>query len=43
MIYPAALVAGAKNLQAAAFLSFLSGPEAGVVFKKYGFTVLPRR
>nr|WP_249778274.1 molybdate ABC transporter substrate-binding protein [Phenylobacterium glaciei] len=43
IIYPAALVAGAKNLQAAAFLSFLSGPEAGVVFKKYGFTVLPRR
>ena len=43
IIYPAALVAGAKNPQAAAFLSFLSGPEAGVVFKKYGFTVLPRR
>ena len=43
IIYPAALVAGAKNPQAAAFLSFLSGPQAGVVFKKYGFTVLPRR
>lgn len=43
IIYPAALVAGGKTPRAAAFLSFLSGPEAGGVFKKYGFTVLPRR
>lgn len=43
IVYPAALVAGTKNPQAAAFLSFLSGPEAGAVFRKYGFTVLARR
>ncbi|CAN5439714.1 molybdate ABC transporter substrate-binding protein [soil metagenome] len=43
IVYPAALVAGSRNRQAGAFLSFLSGPEAGGVFKKYGFTVLPRR
>jgi len=43
IVYPAALVAGTKNPQAGAFLSFLSGPEAGAVFRKYGFTVLARR
>ena len=42
IIYPAALVAGGQNPQAGAFLSFLSGPEAGAVFRKHGFVVLPR-
>ncbi|MDO8379041.1 molybdate ABC transporter substrate-binding protein [Phenylobacterium sp.] len=43
IVYPAALVAGTRNPQAGAFLSFLSGPEAGAVFRKYGFTVLERK
>lgn len=43
IVYPAALVAGTKNPRAGAFLSFLSGPEAGAVFRKYGFTVLARK
>lgn len=43
IVYPAALVAGARNPRAQAFLTFLSGPEATVVFRKYGFVVLPRR
>lgn len=43
IVYPAALVAGSKNPDAARFLSFLSGPRAAAVFRKYGFTVLPRR
>jgi molybdate transport system substrate-binding protein len=43
IVYPAALVAGGRNAEAGAFLSFLSGPQAGAIFRKYGFTVLPRR
>jgi molybdate transport system substrate-binding protein len=43
IIYPAALVAGGKNADAGTFLSFLSGPQAGAIFRKYGFVVLPRR
>lgn len=43
IVYPAALVAGSSNPRASAFLSFLNGPEAGAVFRKYGFVVLPRR
>ena len=43
IVYPAALVAGSKNPDAAKFLSFMSGPQAAAVFRKYGFTVLPRR
>jgi molybdate transport system substrate-binding protein len=43
IIYPAALVAGGRNPDAGTFLSFLSGPEAGAIFRKYGFVVLPRR
>jgi len=43
IVYPAALVAASTNPDAAAFLSFLSGPEAAKVFTKYGFRVLPRR
>jgi len=43
IVYPAALVADSKNPDAAKFLSFMSGPRAAAVFRKYGFTVLPRR
>jgi len=43
IVYPVALVAGSKNPEAAKFLAYLSGPQAAAVFRKYGFTVLPRR
>ncbi|HQT55657.1 MAG: molybdate ABC transporter substrate-binding protein [Phenylobacterium sp.] len=43
IVYPAALVAGGRNPRAAAFLKFLSGPEARAVFRKHGFVVLARR
>ena len=43
IVYPVARVAGSKNPEAAKFLAFLSGPQAAAVFRKYGFTVLPRR
>ena len=43
IVYPAALVAGGRNPRAAAFLNFLSGPEARAVFSRHGFVVLPRR
>lgn len=43
IVYPAALVTGSRNPDAAKFLSYLSGPQATVVFRKYGFRVLPRR
>jgi molybdate transport system substrate-binding protein len=42
IVYPAALVAGASDPDAAAFLGFLQSPEASAVFRKYGFAVLPR-
>ncbi|MDP3854331.1 molybdate ABC transporter substrate-binding protein [Phenylobacterium sp.] len=43
IVYPAALVAGSRNPDAAKFLSYLGGPQAAVVFRKYGFKALPRR
>ncbi|UTP38371.1 molybdate ABC transporter substrate-binding protein [Phenylobacterium sp. LH3H17] len=43
IVYPAALVTGSKNPDAARFLSFMSGPQAAVVFRRHGFRVLPRR
>lgn len=43
IVYPAALVTGSKNPDAARFLSFMSGPRAAAVFRRHGFTVLPRR
>ncbi len=43
IVYPVALVAASKNPDAARFLAYLSGPQAGAIFRKYGFTVLPRR
>jgi molybdate transport system substrate-binding protein len=38
IIYPAALIAGPSNPDAASFFYFLRGPEAAAVFAKYGFT-----
>jgi molybdate transport system substrate-binding protein len=43
IIYPGALIASSKNPAGAAFLSYLSGPEATKIFQKYGFTVVARR
>ena len=43
IVYPVAVVAGSKNPDAAKFMAYLSGPQAAAVFRKYGFTVLPRR
>ncbi|HTX49533.1 MAG TPA: molybdate ABC transporter substrate-binding protein [Caulobacteraceae bacterium] len=40
--YPAALVASGANPDAAAYFTFLQGPEAAAVFRKYSFIVLPR-
>jgi molybdate transport system substrate-binding protein len=40
IVYPAAVVKGSKNIASArAFLDFLAGPEARMVFAKYGFVV----
>ena len=41
IIYPAALTAGSKAPDAAAFLAFLKSPDAFDVFRKYGFTPAP--
>lgn len=43
IVYPVAVVTGSKNPDAAKFMAYLSGPQAAAVFRKYGFTVLPRR
>ena len=41
IVYPAALIAGSENQEAAAaFLKFVSGDFARTVFEKYGFKVL---
>jgi len=37
IIYPAAIVAGASDAEAAAFFAYLAGPEAGAVFAARGF------
>src|SRR5262249_21660203 len=42
IVYPVAITAQAKSPAAAAYLGFLSGPEAKAVFKKYGFSLLAR-
>ncbi|MBP2644615.1 MAG: modA [Firmicutes bacterium] len=40
IVYPAAVLAGAKDKKAAAdFLLYLTGPESKAIFEKYGFTV----
>ena len=43
IVYPAAVVAASTNSSARAFLSFLESPAAMVLFRKYGFVVLPKR
>jgi molybdate transport system substrate-binding protein len=42
IVYPAALVAGAHNANAPAYIAFLQSPKAAAIFQRYGFTVLPR-
>jgi molybdate transport system substrate-binding protein len=37
IVYPAALVAADPHPDAAAFLYWLKGPEAGAIFARYGF------
>ena len=39
IVYPVALVKGNETTSAKRFLEFLKSPEAGTVFKKYGFTL----
>jgi molybdate transport system substrate-binding protein len=43
IVYPAALVAASTNPGAPAYLTFLQGPQAAAIFKRYGFAVLPRQ
>jgi molybdate transport system substrate-binding protein len=43
IVYPVAMVTGAKRAAAASFLKFLKSPQARTVFKKYGFRVLRPR
>jgi len=43
IVYPAAMLAAAKNVKAEKFLHFLAGPEAKAIFERCGFTVLARR
>lgn len=40
IIYPIAIVTGHESPQAVAFLDWLSGDEAGAIFRKYGFAHL---
>jgi molybdate transport system substrate-binding protein len=40
IVYPAAIVAGSRNPDAAKFLAFMGSPKAAAVFRKYGFVVL---
>lgn len=42
IVYPAALVTGSKNPDAARFLAFMSSQRAAAVFRKHGFTVIRR-
>lgn len=43
IVYPAAVTASSRNPDAARFVAYMSGPQAAAVFRKHGFTVLPRR
>lgn len=41
IVYPATVIKSTKNADASkAFMAYLSGPQAKVVFEKYGFTML---
>lgn len=42
IVYPAAVVAGSANPNAALLLGFLQGPQASAIFQRYGFIVLAR-
>ena len=42
IVYPAAVVAYSSNPNAGGFVGFLQGPEAGAIFRRYGFIVLAR-
>ena len=42
ILYPAAIVRGSKNREAALrFLAFLRGPEAAAIFRRYRFSIPP--
>ena len=43
IVYPAAVVAASNNPDAAKVLAYMASPPAAAIFRKYGFTVLPRR
>lgn len=42
IVYPGAITAASRNGAAASFLGWLQGPQAGAVFRRYGFGVLAR-
>ncbi len=42
VVYPAAIVKGVDDPQAASFLTFLQSDEAAVIFKKWGFRLADR-
>ena len=41
IVYPVALTASADGPEARAFLAYILSDKAAVVFKRYGFSVLP--
>lgn len=41
IVYPAALLAGSSNADAAGFLTFLQSAEANATFRSYGFGIAP--
>jgi molybdate transport system substrate-binding protein len=43
IVYPAAQLAAAHAAQAPGYLAFLEGPQAGAIFRRFGFIVLGRR
>jgi len=43
IVYPVAVVRASKNPDAAKFVAFLDGPEAGAIFTKYGFEVIGKK
>jgi molybdate transport system substrate-binding protein len=42
IVYPGAVTASSRHPRAGALLGFLQGPQAGAVFRRYGFGVLAR-
>ncbi len=43
IVYPVAVVKASKNPDAAKFVAFLSTPEAGAIFTKYGFSLIGKK